>query len=35
MCQDVQENQINQIKFHEEIYQFIEQFKGEIIGHHF
>jgi len=35
MCKDVQENEINQIKFHEEIDQFIEQFKGEIIGQHF
>jgi len=35
MCKDVQENKINQFKFHEEIDQFIEQFKGEIIGQHF
>jgi len=34
MCKDVQENKINQNKFHEEIDQFIEQFKGEIIGQH-
>jgi len=35
MCEDVQEKKINQIKFHEEIDQYIEQFKGEIIGQHF
>jgi len=35
MCKDVQENKINQFKFHEEIDQFIEQFKGEIIGQNF
>jgi len=31
----VKENQTNQMKFHEEIDQFIEQFKGQIIGQHF
>jgi len=35
MCKDVQENSINQMKLHEEIDQFIEQFKGQIIGQHF
>jgi len=35
MCKDLQENKINNIKFHEEIDQFIEQFKGQIIGQHF
>jgi len=35
MCKDVQENEINQIKFHKEIDQFIEQFKRQIIGQHF
>jgi len=34
MCKDVQGNKINQMKFHEEIDQFIEQFKGQIIGQH-
>jgi len=31
MCKDQQENRINIIKFHEETYQVIEQFKGQII----
>jgi len=31
MCKDLQENQINKTKFHEESAQFIEQFKGQII----
>jgi len=31
MFKDLQENKINKMKFHEEIDQFIEQFKGEII----
>jgi len=35
MCKDLQENKINKIKFHEKIGQFIEQFKGQIIGQHF
>jgi len=35
MCKSPQENKINQMKFHEEIDQFFEQFKGEIIGQHF
>jgi len=35
MCKHLQENKINKMKFHEEIDQFIEQFKGEIIGQHF
>jgi len=35
MCKDVQENKISQMKFHEEIDQFIEQFKGQIIGQYF
>jgi len=35
MCKDVQENKINQIKFHEEIDQFIEQFKGHIFSQNF
>jgi len=35
MCKDLQENKINKMKFHEEIDQFIEQLKGEIIGQHF
>jgi len=35
MCKDVQENKINQMKFHEEIDQFIEQFKGQIIDQYF
>jgi len=35
MCKDQQENQINKMKVHEKIDQFIEQFKGQIIGHHF
>jgi len=35
MCKDLQENKINKIKFHEEIDQFIEQFKEQIIGHYF
>jgi len=30
MCKDLQENKINKMKFHEEIDQFIEQFKGQI-----
>jgi len=32
MVKDLQENKINKMKFHEEIDQFIEQFKGQIIG---
>jgi len=32
MCEDLQENKINKMNFHEEIDQFIEQFKGQIIG---
>jgi len=35
MCKDLQENKINKMKFHEEIYQFIEKFKGQIIGQHY
>jgi len=35
MCKDLQENKINKMKFHEEIDQFIEQFKRQIIGQHF
>jgi len=35
MCKDLQENKINKIKYHEEIDQFIEQFKGQIIGQHY
>jgi len=35
MCKDLQENNINNMKFHEEIDQFIEQFKGQILGQHF
>jgi len=35
MCKDLKENKINKMKFHEEIDQFIEQFKGQIIGDHF
>jgi len=35
MCKDLQEKKINKMKFHEEIDQFIEQFKGQIIGQHF
>jgi len=35
MCKDLQGNKINKMKFHEEIDQFIEQFKAEIIGQHF
>jgi len=35
MCKDLQENKINKFKFHEEIDQFIEQFKEQIIGHYF
>jgi len=35
MRKDLQENKINKMKFHEEIDQFIEQFKGDIIGQHF
>jgi len=34
MCKDVQENKINKMKLHEEIDQFIEQFKEQIIGQH-
>jgi len=34
MCKDLQENQINKTKFHEESAQFIEQFKGQIIVQH-
>jgi len=35
MCKDLLENKINKMKFHEEIDQFIEQFKGQIIGQNF
>jgi len=35
MCKDLQENKITKMKFHEEVDQCIEQFKGEIIGQHF
>jgi len=35
MCKDLQDNKIKKMKFHEEIGQFIEQFKGQIIGQHF
>jgi len=35
MCKDLQENKVNKMKFHEKIDQFIEQFKGKIIGQHF
>jgi len=35
MCKDLQKNNIYKMKFHEEINQFIEQFKGQIIGQHF
>jgi len=35
MCKDLQENNITKMKFNEEIDQFIEQFKGQIIGQHF
>jgi len=35
MCKNLQENKINKMKFHEEACQFIEKFKGQIIGQHF
>jgi len=35
MCKDLQEIKMNNMKFHEEIDHFIEQFKGQIIGQHF
>jgi len=35
MCKDLHEHKINKMKFFEEIDQFIEQFKGQIIGQHF
>jgi len=35
MCKDLQENNINKMKFHEKFDQFIEQIKGQIIGQHF
>jgi len=35
MCKDLQENKINKMKFHEEIDNFIEQFKRQIVGKHF
>jgi len=35
MCIDLQENIIKEIKFNEEIYQFIELFKGWIICQQF
>jgi len=35
MCKDLQENKVNKMKFHEEMDQFIEQFKGQIIGQYF
>jgi len=35
MCKDLQKNIINKMKFDEEIDEFIEQFKGQIIGQHF
>jgi len=35
MWKPLQENKITKMKFNEEIYQFIEKFKGEIIGQHF
>jgi len=35
MCKDLQENKINNMKFHDEIDQFIELFKGQIIGQNF
>jgi len=35
MCNDLHENKINKMKFHEEIDQFIEQFNGQIMGQHF
>jgi len=35
MCKDIQEKNIIKMKFHEEIDQLIQQFKGQIIGHHF
>jgi len=34
MCKDLQKIKIKKMKFHEEIDQFIEQFKGQIIGQH-
>jgi len=35
MCKDPQENEINKMKFNEQIDQFIEQLKGQIIGQYF
>jgi len=35
MCKDLQENQINNTKFYVKIFQFVEQFKGQIIVQHF
>jgi len=35
MCTDLQKNKINYMKFHEENDQYIDQFKGQIIGQHF
>jgi len=35
LLNNLQENKMNKIKFHEEIDQFIEQFKGDIIAQHF
>jgi len=35
MYKDLQENKIKKMEFHEEIGEFIEQFKGQIIGQHF
>jgi len=35
MCKDQKENKINKVKFYEEIDQFNEQFKVQIIGQHF
>jgi len=35
MCKDLQESKINNKKFHVKIFQFVEQFKGQIIVQHF
>jgi len=35
MCKNLKENKINKMKFYESIDQFIEQFKGQIIGQNF
>jgi len=35
MCKDLQENQINKMKFYEKIDQFVEKFKGQIVGQNF